>query len=321
MVGRIGVVGSSMVDLVTCIDRMPEAGETLAAPSFAMGHGGKGANQAVAAAKLGGNVLLVARVGDDLFGSGTLRHLAGLGLDTRHVRPVPGAQSGVASIFVDPAGENRILIVPGANARLRPADVDEAAADLATCDLIVLQLEVPLDTVYHAVEWAARRGIEVLLNPAPATPGLDIERIRSVAFLVPNQTELALLTGLPAGTRAEAAAAARILVARGPRAVIVTLGADGALLVGEGPPVHVPAVPVRALDTTGAGDAFIGAFAQRYVATHDTAAAMAAGARYAADSVTRPGTQSAFADAAGFAAFCRTLDESDPPRPASSPPS
>lgn len=317
MVKRIGVIGSNMVDLITYVDRMPEAGETLAALSFAMGHGGKGANQAVAAAKLGGDVLLVTRVGDDLFGDGTMRHLSALGMDTRHVRVVPGARSGVASIFVDPAGENRILIVPGANAELRPADVDEAAADLATCDLIVLQLEIPLDTIYHAVQWAARRGIEVVLNPAPATPGLDIERIRSVAFLVPNQTELALLTGLPAGTRAEAAAAARTLVARGLRAVIVTLGADGALLVGEEPPVHVPAVLVRALDTTGAGDAFIGAFAQHYVGSRDAAAAMAVGARYAADAITRPGTQAAFADAAGFAAFCRTLDESAPPRPGS----
>ena len=319
MPGRIGVIGSNMVDLITYVDRMPEAGETLAATSFAMGHGGKGANQAVAAAKLGGDVLLVTRVGDDLFGSGTLRHLAALGMDTRHVRAVPGTQSGVASIFVDPSGENRILIVPGANARLRPADVEEAAADLATCDLLVLQLEVPLDTVYHAVQWAARRGIEVLLNPAPATPGLNIERIRSVAFLVPNQTELALLTGLPAGTRAEAAAAARTLVARGLRAVIVTLGADGALLVGKGPPVHVPAVPVQALDTTGAGDAFIGAFARSYVDTRDVAASLAVGARYAADSITRPGTQGAFADEAGFTAFCLTLGEDNPLRPALSP--
>ena len=309
MGGRIGVVGSNMVDLVTYIDRMPAAGETLAARSFAIGQGGKGANQAVAAAKLGGDVLLVARVGDDLFGDGAVRHFADLGMDTRHVRVVPGAQTGVAPIFVDPAGENRILIVKGANERLRPADVDEAADDLKACSLILLQLEVPLETVYHTIDWAARHGVEVLLNPAPATPGLDMGRILGATFLAPNQTELALLTGLPTGARAEAEAAARTLVARGVRSVIVTLGADGALLVEEGATTHVPAVPVRAVDTTGAGDAFIGAFARRYVDTRDVPASMAFGARYAADSITRLGTQRAFADAGAFAEFCRTIDE------------
>ncbi|HWX51433.1 MAG TPA: ribokinase [Roseomonas sp.] len=309
MGARIGVVGSNMVDLITYIDRMPAAGETLAAPAFAMGHGGKGANQAVAAAKLGGDVLLVSRVGDDLFGGGTIRNFQELGIDTRHVRAVPGTQSGVAPIFVDPAGENRILIVKGANEHLLPADVDAAAEDLKTCGLILLQLEIPLETVYYTIAWAARKGIEVLLNPAPAVPELDVERILGASFLVPNQTELTILTGLPAETRAQAEAAARTLVARGVRQVIVTLGAEGALLVSEGPAVHVPSVPVRAHDTSGAGDAFIGAFAQHYVANRDVLAALRWGTRYAADSITRPGTQKAFADAAGFASFCAALEQ------------
>ncbi|MDJ0389999.1 ribokinase [Roseomonas sp. E05] len=310
MGARIGVVGSNMVDLITYIDRMPAAGETLAAPAFAMGHGGKGANQAVAAAKLGGEVLLVSRVGDDLFGGGTIRNFQALGIDTRHVRAVPGTQSGVAPIFVDPSGENRILIVKGANERLLPADVDAAAEDLKTCRLILLQLEIPLETVYHTIAWAAREGIEVLLNPAPAVPELDVERILGATFLVPNQTELTILTGMPAATREQAEAAARSLVARGVRQVIVTLGAEGALLVAaEGPAVHVPSVPVKPHDTSGAGDAFIGAFAQHYVAHRDVLAALRWGARYAADSITRPGTQSAFADAAGFARFCSALEQ------------
>lgn len=307
---RIGVVGSNMVDLITYTDRMPAAGETLAAPSFAMGHGGKGANQAVAAAKLGGDVLLVSRVGDDLFGGGTVKNFQDLGIDTRHVRAVPGTQSGVAPIFVEPSGENRILIVKGANEHLLPADVDSAAEELRGCGLILLQLEIPLETIYHTVAWAAREGIEVLLNPAPAVPELDVERILSATFLVPNQTELTILTGLPAETREQAESAARTLVARGIQAVIVTLGADGALLVTDGPTVHVPSVRVRAHDTSGAGDAFIGAFAQHYVANRDVQAAMAWGASYAADSITRPGTQKAFADAATFARFREALKAS-----------
>ena len=139
---RIGVVGSNMVDLVTYTARMPEAGETMEASSFAMGHGGKGANQAVAAAKLGADVLLVSRVGDDLFGGNTIRNFQELGIDTRHVRAVPGVPSGVAPIFVDPSGENRILIVKGANDHLLPADVDAAAEDLRRCGLVLLQLEL-----------------------------------------------------------------------------------------------------------------------------------------------------------------------------------
>lgn len=310
MGARIGVVGSNMVDLITYIDRMPAAGETLAAPAFAMGHGGKGANQAVAAARLGGDVLLVSRVGDDLFGGGTIRNFEALGIDTRHVRAVPGTQSGVAPIFVDPAGENRILIVKGANERLLPADVDAAAGDLKTCGLILLQLEIPLETVYHTIAWAAREGIEVLLNPAPAVPELDVERILGATFLVPNQTELTILTGLPAETREQAEAAARTLVARGVRQVIVTLGAEGALLVSaHEPAVHVPSVPVKPHDTSGAGDAFIGAFAQHYAANRDVLAAVRWGTRYAADSITRPGTQKAFADAAGFARFRAVLEQ------------
>ncbi|WP_419900407.1 ribokinase [Roseomonas sp. USHLN139] len=300
MGARIGVVGSNMVDLITYIDRMPAAGETLAAPRFAMGHGGKGANQAVAAAKLGAEVMLVSRVGDDLFGGGTIKNFQDLGIDTRHVRAVPGTQSGVAPIFVEASGENRILIVKGANEHLLPADVDAAAEDLKGCALILLQLEIPLETVYHTIAWAAEAGIPVLLNPAPAVPELDVARILGASFLVPNQTELTILTGMPAETRDQAEAAARTLVARGIRQVLVTLGAEGALLVTAEAAEHVPSVRVTPVDTSGAGDAFIGAFAQHYVAHGDTLEAMRWGARYAADSITRPGTQMAFATRAQF---------------------
>ena len=305
---RIAVIGSCMVDLVTNVERMPERGETLAAPSFAMGFGGKGANQAVAAARLGADVMMVARVGDDAFGADTLRNFSAVGIDARHVKQVAGVSSGVAPIFVEPSGENRILIVRGANDRLLPADLDRAEADLRGCALILLQLENPLQTVYHAIAWGAANGVEVLLNPAPATRDLDLSRIASLAFFVPNQTELAILTGMPTDTPAQAEAAARILTRAGIRRVIVTLGAHGALLVApDAPAHHVAPVRVQPRDTTGAGDAFIGAFAQHYVGARDVPAALDWASLYAADSITRPGTQTAFATAEEFAQFRRGL--------------
>ncbi len=292
---RIGVIGSNMVDLVTTIDRMPRTGETLEAPSFAIGHGGKGANQAAAAAKLGAAVMMVSRVGDDVFGAGTIANLRDLGIDTTHVAAVPNTSSGVAPIFVDANGDNSILIVKGANAHLLPADIDAAASALLRCDLIVLQLEIPLPTVYHAIAWAKANGKRVLLNPAPATAALALDRIAGVDFFMPNQTELSILTDLPAETVAQAETAARRLLAAGIGTIVVTLGADGALLVTRDAATHIPPVKVRARDTSGAGDAFIGAFAARYVRDGDLHAALTQACRYAADSVTRPGTQKSFA--------------------------
>src|ERR1700684_500072 len=175
---RIAVVGSNMVDLVTYVDRMPIKGETVEAPSFEMGHGGKGGNQAVAAAKLGASVVMVTAVGDDMFADATIRNLEAVGVDTSHVRRVKGKPSGVAPMMVEPSGENSILIVKGANADLSPADIDRAADDLKTCDLILLQLEIPVETVYAAIEFGHAHGLKTLLNPAPALPDLDPERIR-----------------------------------------------------------------------------------------------------------------------------------------------
>lgn len=300
MAGRIAVVGSNMVDLVTYVDRMPAPSETLEAPSFEMGHGGKGANQAVAAAKLGADVVMVTKVGDDTFGGATVRNLSASGVDTRHVATVRGRSSGVATIMVERSGENAILIVKGANDDLAPADIEAAGDDLKRCDLILLQLEIPVETVYAAIAFGKRHGVETLLNPAPARRDLDPERIRDVTFLVPNETELVILSGLPAGTPAEIEAAARSLVDRGTRTVIVTMGSRGALLVTAEDATSIAPVPVTPVDTTGAGDAFIGSFAHFYVAGRGLRASLDAAARYAADSTTRRGTQKAYATAAEF---------------------
>lgn len=309
MSGKIAVVGSNMVDLITYTARMPGPGETIEAPRFEMGCGGKGANQAIAAARLGADVMMVTKVGDDIFADNTIRNFEASGIDTRFVERVPGTSSGVAPIFVEPSGENSILIVKGANALLSPADVDRAAEALKECDLIVMQLEVPLETVYHTIDFGARHGIETLLNPAPADPLLDPARIETVTFFVPNQTELATITGLPVTSEAEAEAAARTLVARGIRTVIVTLGARGALLVTAGEATRrIEPVRVQPVDTTGAGDAFIGSFARYYVATRDLDAALHKAVRYAADSITKPGTQKSYATQQAFDAFCASLD-------------
>lgn len=304
MSGRIGVVGSNMIDLVTYIDRMPGPGETVEAPDFAIGFGGKGANQAVAAARLGSRVTMVTRVGDDMFGPQQIDNFRANGIDTAHVRTAPGLASGVAPIFVERSGENAILIVKGANAALSPADVDAAEADLAACDLILLQLEVPLETVYHTIALAARRGVRTVLNPAPAARDLDLSRLAGLSFFTPNETELSVLTGLPTGSESEIAAAARSLIARGIGQVVVTLGGRGARLVTADGVQAIAPVAVTPVDTTGAGDAFIGSFAHFLAAGQAAPAALDRAARYAALSVTRRGTQASYAAPDEFAAFC-----------------
>jgi ribokinase len=300
MGGRIAVIGSNMVDLVTYVTRVPDKGETLEAPSFEMGPGGKGANQAVAAARLGADVMMLTKVGADMFGVGTIKNLAGFGVDTRHVAKVEGQSSGVATILVDPQGENSILIVKGANNALLPADIERAANDLKTCDLILLQLEIPVETVYAAIEFGKRHGIRTLLNPAPALSTLDPDRIRQATFLVPNETELAILTGQPVDSIPAIEAAARGLIAKGIETVIVTMGSRGALLVTATETTPIAPFAVAPVDTTGAGDAFIGCFARYFVETGDLKSALDKAARYAADSITRRGTQKAYASEAEF---------------------
>lgn len=300
---KIAVIGSNMVDLITYIDRMPAQGETLEAPGFALGCGGKGANQAVAAAKLGAEVVMLSKVGDDMFADNTLANFQRFGIDTRYVQRVPGVSSGVAPIFVQADSHNSILIVKGANAHLLPADIDAAAADLRECTLIVLQLEINLETVYYAIEFAHRHGIAVLLNPAPALAGLSAEHLSQLDFLIPNESELALITGLVVDSPNSARSAARTLVASGIRHVIVTLGEQGALYVGEEGEFQVPGQRVVARDTTGAGDAFIGCFIQHWNHHRNIRQAMEQAVAYSACSVMALGTQTSYPDSAAFARF------------------
>jgi len=292
-----------MVDLIAYTDTVPKAGETLVANEFAMGCGGKGANQAVAASRLGAEVLMMGRVGDDAFADNTLANFEKYGVSTEYVTKVPGVSSGVAPIWVDADSQNRILIIPGANMHLMPADIDAAGDRLKRCGMIILQLEIPLETVYAAIEFGNAHGIPVLLNPAPASTALDIEYACRCDYFVPNETELEILTGMPVGNEEEIAQAASTLLAKGLKNLIVTLGDKGALWMHGDERELVTAPSVAAVDTTGAGDAFIGCFASEVANGAATAAAIAQAVRYASHSVTGKGTQTSYATADEFATW------------------
>lgn len=296
---RIAVVGSANVDLTTFTDEFPRPGETIFGRSFDLGFGGKGANQAVAARLCGADVFMVARVGNDLFGPATIENFGKLGIHFDHVKLIDGVSSGVAPIFVDKSGQNRIIVVKGANDRLMPADVDAAAPILEQADCIVLQFEIPLDTVFYAVEFAHARGIKCILNPAPGQQ-VDLKRMSHLDYFVPNETEAETITGLPVKNLDDAKRCAERLLGAGIKRVLITLGANGTLLAGHDGLEHVPAFKVSAVDSTGAGDAFIGSFATFLGEGEDEREAVSRANLYAGLSTTKVGTQKSFLDRAAF---------------------
>jgi ribokinase len=300
------VVGSTMIDLIAYADRLPEAGETLVGTDFRMGFGGKGANQAVAAARFGARVAMVNTVGEDSYGADYLANFTEQDVDTTYVRRVPGS-SGVAPIWVDGAGMNRIIIVPGANLHV-PAALAVEAVEAVAPAVVVGQFEIPQEVTAAAFAAARTRGITTVLNPAPADDP-DPALLAATDWLVPNEHEFALIGGgiLDGDAGAEDA----LITALGMRldvSLVVTLGERGAAVAPRGGAVsRVPAVPVRAIDTTGAGDAFVGAFAVGLAQGWDAADAARLGCAFAADSVTRQGTQASFADRAGAAAIMTSI--------------
>jgi ribokinase len=289
MTAQIVVVGSLNMDVVCRVARAPEAGETVLGEDASFVAGGKGANQAVAAARLGGNVHMVGRVGTDSFGERMREGLRSEGIDVSHVG-TDDVTSGVALILVEAGGQNRITVAPGANARLTPAHVAAAAPLWPRDGLLLLQLETPLDTVTAAIDHAHHAGLKVILNPAPAQP-LPPAWWNRIDVLVPNETEAALLTGMPLNGEAGARIAARELRRRGVRCVLVTLGELGVLLVDEAGERLIAAPRVTALDTTAAGDTFTGALAVAMGEGLDLDAAARFAVRAAALSVTRRGAQ------------------------------
>ncbi|MBV8893075.1 MAG: ribokinase [Acidobacteria bacterium] len=290
---RIAVIGSANIDLTTFTDQFPKPGETIFAQKFDLGFGGKGANQAVAARLCGAEVFMVARLGNDLFGPATIENFKKLGIETTHVKQVEGKSSGVAPIFVDPQGQNRILVVKGANDELKPADVEGAADILMKCDCIVLQFEIPLETVYYAVAFAQRYGVRCIVNPAPAQ-AVDRSSLNGLDYFVPNESEAEAITGMPVRNIQEAKNCAKELLAGGIRRVIITLGANGSLLAASNMAEHVAAFPVKSIDSTGAGDAFIGSFAVFLGEGLSELEAVRRANLYAALSTSGVGTQKSF---------------------------
>jgi ribokinase len=295
----IAVVGSANVDLTTFNDVFPRPGETIFGKSFDLGFGGKGANQAVAARLCGANVAMVAKVGNDLFGPATIKNFEAQGIDATHVRIAEGVSSGVAPIFVDSSGENRIIVVKGANDLLAPEDVDAAAPLLQKANAIVLQFEIPLSTVYHAVQFAKAKGIQCIVNPAPGQP-VDFEQLRGVDYLIPNESEAETITGMPVHTAGDAKECARFLLEQGMRRVVITRGERGCLLADDQGTELVPPFQVESVDTTGAGDAFIGSFAVFLGEGLPEKEALQRASLYAALSTTKVGTQKSFWSRAEF---------------------
>ena len=296
---RIAVVGSANIDLTTFTSRFPKPGETIFGDSFDLGFGGKGANQAVASRLCGADVFMVARVGTDLFGPATIDNFKKQGIDATHVKRIEGVSSGVAPIFVEPSGQNRIFVVKGANDRLTPADVDAAADLLKTVDCIVLQFEIPLETVYYCVRFARTNGIRCIVNPAPAQP-VDLTPLDGLDYFVPNESEAETIAGIPVRTVDDAKRVAEKLLSGGVKRVILTLGANGSLLAGREGMEHLPAFPVKSIDSTGAGDAFIGSFAVFLGEGLPEREAVRRANLYAGLSTTGVGTQKSFYDRARY---------------------
>ena len=287
---KILVVGSANADLMIATPKLPKPGETVRGHDFLVAPGGKGANQAIAAARLGGDVGFIGSIGDDDFGRGIRTSLLDSGVDTAHLCVRPNSSTGVALILSETSGENMIAIAAGANDSLLPADIDAAAKAIAEASIIICQFESPVATIEHLVKVAKLSGVPVLLNPAPARRMSD-EMFDGIRFLVPNRQELADLTGLPTGTVAEVEAAATALLVRGAEIVIVTLGQQGALRITPDGARVFPAPLVEAVDTTGAGDTFVGGFAAEWCRTSDVDASISFAQRAAAYSVTGRGAQ------------------------------
>ena len=287
---QIVVLGSTNTDMVVKAARIPAPGETILGGRFLMNPGGKGANQAVAAARLGGGVVFVAKVGDDLFGREAKTLFAKEGIRTDYVLTDAAEPSGVALIMVDAHGENCISVASGANGTLVPDDIAAARETIESAGVLLMQLETPVETVLRAAQWAAAKGVPVVLNPAPAC-ALPDELFRCLSLITPNETEAELLTGISVTDDASAAAAAEALCRKGVSRVIITLGAKGAFAYADGQGMLVPAVAVEAVDTTAAGDVFNGALAVALTEGQTLADAAGFAARASAVSVTRMGAQ------------------------------
>jgi ribokinase len=287
----IVVVGSTNMDMVVKTSHIPTHGETVLGGSFFMNPGGKGANQAVAVARLGGNVVFVSKIGSDVFGKQAAELFAVEGIDTGYIFSDEQLPSGVALITVDAAGENSIVVAPGANANLLPADVEGALTAIGTAGIVLLQLEIPLETVAYVAAYAATKGIPVILNPAPAAV-LPAQLLSHVDVITPNSTEASMIAGINVSDLETAKQAAARIRELGAAKVVITMGPAGALVLEGAVFTHVPAPRVVAVDTTAAGDVFCGALAVALSEDKSLSDAVRFACEAAAVSVTRLGAQS-----------------------------
>lgn len=286
------VIGSSNTDMVIRTRKMPRPGETVLGGDFMMNHGGKGANQAVAAAKLGGQTMFIGKVGNDVFGRQTIEMLRGVGIDVSHLGVSETLPSGIALINVDDSGENSIAVASGANADLSAADIDAAEEAIKNAALIITQLESPLETVAHAARLAKKHGVPVILNPAPApAKPLPEELMANIDILIPNETEAEIISGIEITDPASELEAINKIHAMGVKTVIFTLGSDGALVCENGECEKIPSFKVKAVDTTAAGDTFCGALCVALSEGKPIADAVRFANRAASISVTRMGAQ------------------------------
>lgn len=289
---RIVVVGSANMDMVISAAHFPNPGETLTGYGFMTNHGGKGANQAVAAARLGAQVSFVGKVGDDDFGRATIEMMRKEGIDISALTITKDVPTGVALITTVPSGENTIIIEPGANAKLTPEDIDNAKDIFSQAAIVLMQLETPVLTLIKAAAIAKEQGAIVVLNPAPApTSPLPAELLQNVDLLIPNETEASTMSGVVVETEADIPTALERLQTFGIQYVIVTLGSRGACICTDGKQLLVPAQRVDAVDTTAAGDTFCGALCTALLQAKELPEAMRYGCKAAAISVTRRGAQ------------------------------
>lgn len=288
---KILVVGSSNTDMVIKLDHLPKPGESVPGGEFFTNPGGKGANQAVGAARAGGDVTFIARVGQDMFGGQAIQGFASEGINVDSVIRDPDHPTGVALIFVSEDGENSIGVALGANTKLSPADVLAAKGAFTNASILLMQLETPVETVQAAAELAAQCGVRVILNPAPACP-LPPGLLKHVSILTPNETELELLTGMKIDRPADAEMAADCLLQTGVETVVVTLGAKGALVANRSGSKIAPSFRVKPVDTTAAGDTFNGALAVALAEGQALTEAVRFANAAAAISVTRMGARS-----------------------------
>jgi len=292
---KICVVGSSNYDLIAYTNRLPKKGETILGYDFKMGCGGKGANQAAASAKLSATVTMITKLGDDIFGKQTIENYKNLKINTDFISMTKDAPSGVAPIWVDKEGNNSIIVVSGANNLMTEKEIESASHIIDSSDLLICQNEIPLHVTQKALQIAKDAGVSTVFNPAPGpTTSLTANFYKNIDIICPNETEAEILTGVSVTSIDDAHKAAKILLQFGIKHVIITLGSEGSLIANNQNIKHIPSFKVKAQDTTGAGDCFIGSFSYFYASGLEIEDCVYRAQYIAAQSVQKSGTQSSY---------------------------